>query len=290
MLLDILPGDSIASLTNTDISVSKLDQILNRLFDYGVSFGMKLIAAAFVFIIGRWIIVWLRKFIMRVLAKRQLEETVKSFLDSLVNISLKITLFLMIVNILGISTTSFAAIFAAAGLAVGMAMKDNLSNFAGGVMILINKPFKVGDRIVAQGMDGSVQSIGILYTVLQTGDNRTIFMPNGPLSTGSITNFSMQKERRIDVTFNIGAVADLDNIKKSLMEVIKEDTLIKQTPAPFVGVTAVNVKTVDITIRCWVNTGDYGNVSVSLNEKIYNSLYEQGVYSTSPLSIKMLKD
>lgn len=287
MLLDILPGDSLA---NADLSVSTFDRIFDQLFDHAVSFGIKLIAAAFVFIIGRWVISWLRKFIIRVLVKRQIEETVKSFLDSLVNISLKITLFLMIVNILGISTTSFAAIFAAAGLAVGMAMKDNLSNFAGGVMILINKPFKVGDRIIAQGMDGAVQSIGILYTVLLTGDNRTIFMPNGPLSTGSITNFSMQKERRIDITFSIGAVADMDSIKKTLQDIIKEDVLIKQTPAPFVGMTAVNIKSVEVTIRCWVNTGDYGTVSVSLNEKIYSSLYEKGIYNTSPLSVKMLKD
>lgn len=287
MLLDIIPQET---LSKAEVSMSAIDRLLEQLFDHAVTIGLKLIAAVIVFIIGRWIIGWLRKLIDRFLDRRKVESTVKSFLDSLANITLQLVLFLLIVNILGISMTSFAAILAAAGLAVGMAMKDNLSNFAGGVMLLINKPFKVGNRILAQGMDGTVQSIGILYTVLLTGDNRTIYIPNGPLSTGTITNFSDQHERRIDITLNIGYGTDVEKAKTILRSVISNNKLIKDTPAPFIGVTMINNGTMDLTIRAWVNNSDYGNVNVDLNEKIYAAFRDNGIYTASLLSVKMIKD
>ncbi|GHV14100.1 mechanosensitive ion channel protein [Bacteroidia bacterium] len=285
MLLDILPQD-----ISSEVKISKLDQLLNQLLDHAVTLGLKLLAAFVVLIIGRWIISWLRKFINRFLARRKVEKTVISFLDSLASITFKIILFLIIVNILGIQTTSFAAVLAAAGLAIGMAMKENLSNFAGGVMLLVNKPFKVGDRIIAQSIDGTVQSIGILYTILLTADNRTIYVPNGPLSTGTITNISAQKERRVDITFNINYGINIEDIKNTLLSIIKEDTLIKETPQPFVGLTLVNNGSIDVTIRVWVNSGDYATVNVALNEKIYTILSEKGIYTPSLLSVKLLKD
>jgi small conductance mechanosensitive channel len=285
MLLDILPQD-----ISSGVKISKLDQLFDQLLNYALTLGLKLIAAFIVFIIGRWVIGWLRKFINRFLSRRKVEETVKSFLDSLSNITLKIILFLIIVNILGIQTTSFAAILAAAGLAIGMAMKDNLSNFAGGVMLLVNKPFKIGDRIIVQNTDGSVQSIGILYTILLTADNRTIYVPNGPLSTGTITNISAQKVRRVDITFGINYGNDIEDIKNTLLSVIKKDQLIKETPQPFVGLTLVNNGFIDVTIRVWVNSTDYSAVNISLNEKIYAVLSEKGIYTPSSLNVKLLKD
>lgn len=285
MLLDILSQD-----ISSEVKISKLDQLLEQLLDHAVALGLKLLAAFVVFIIGRWVIGWLRKFINRFLTRRKVEETVKSFLDSLASITLKIILFLIVVNILGIQTTSFAAVLAAAGLAIGMAMKDNLSNFAGGVMLLVNKPFKVGDKIIAQSTDGTVQSIGILYTVLLTADNRTIYVPNGPLSTGTITNVSAQKERRVDITFNINYGVDIEDIKNTLQSIIKKDSLIKETPQPFVGLTLVNNGSIDVTIRVWVNSGDYATVNVALNEKIYTVLSGKGIYTPSSLNVKLLKD
>ncbi|MDR1706594.1 mechanosensitive ion channel family protein [Dysgonomonas sp.] len=285
MLLDILSQD-----ISSEVKISKLDQLLEQLLDHAVALGLKLLAAFVVFIIGRWVIGWLRKFINRFLTRRKVEETVKSFLDSLASITLKIILFLIVVNILGIQTTSFAAVLAAAGLAIGMAMKDNLSNFAGGVMLLVNKPFKVGDKIIAQSTDGTVQSIGILYTVLLTADNRTIYVPNGPLSTGTITNVSAQKERRVDITFNINYGVDIEDIKNTLQSIIKKDSLIKETPQPFVGLTLVNNGSIDVTIRVWVNSGDYATVNVALNEKIYTVLSGKGIYAPSSLNVKLLKD
>ncbi|MDR0824285.1 MAG: mechanosensitive ion channel family protein [Prevotella sp.] len=289
MLLEVLSPDSI-DISSAAATVSTLDRLLNHLIDLATTLGLKIIAAIVVFIIGRWVIGWLRKLINRFLTRRHIEKTVSSFLDSLVNITLKIVLLLLIVNILGIETTSFAAILAAAGLAIGMAMKDNLSNFAGGVMLLINNPFKVGDRIVVQGMDGTVQSIGILYTVLLTADNITIYVPNGPLSTGNITNYSAQKERRVDITFNINYGADVDVVKNILNTVIVENKLIKDDPAPFVGVTRINNGNIDVSIKAWVNSSDYTTVSVDLNESIYKALTEEGVYVSSTVSVRMLKD
>lgn len=287
MLLDIIPGDT---LSKADISASTFDKLMEQLLDHAITIGLKLIAVAIVFIVGRWVIGWLRKLINKFLDRRSIENTVKSFLDSLANITLQTILFLLIVNILGISLTSFAAILAAAGLAVGMAMKDNLSNFAGGVMLLINKPFKVGNRIVAQGMDGTVQSIGILYTVLLTGDNRSIYIPNGPLSTGTITNYSDQDKRRIDLTLNIGYGIDVDNTKAILQSIIKNNKLIKDSPAPFIGVTMINNGSMDLTIRVWGESSDYANINIDLNEKIYAAFREKGIYSPSLLNVKMIKD
>lgn len=287
MLFDITPEDALdkAGFTNIDPN-----QLLTRLLDHAIDFGFKLIIVAIVFIIGKWLIGWLRKFIGRFLERKRIENTVKSFLDSLINITLQIILFLVIINILGMPMVSFAAIIGAAGLAIGMAMKDNLSNFAGGVMLLINKPFRVGDRILAQGMDGTIKSMGILYTVLSTGDNRTIYIPNGPLSTGTIINFSDQKERRIDITLNITFGNDVNKLKSILQNIINNEPLIKKTPVPFIGLTTLNNGTIDLTIRVWVNSSDYSNVNINLNEKIYSDFQENDIYTPSLLSVKMIKD
>lgn len=288
MLLQIISSES---LKDSELSISLIDKLFEQLLDSAILLGQRILLAAVIFFIGRWLIRLLRSFISRFLERKKIEKTVKSFLDSMASVTLKIVLFVIIVNVLGVSTTSFAAILAAAGLAIGMAMKDNLSNFAGGVMLLINKPFKVGDRVLSQGMDGVVQSIGILYTVLLTGDNRTIFIPNGPLSTGNIINFSTQPNRRVDITLNVNYGIEVDDIKKIIEGILASDKRIKNIPSsPFIGVTMLNNGTIDITIRVWVDTGDYASVNVYLNEAIYAQFSEQGIYSPSTLSVKMLKE
>lgn len=287
MLFEINPEETLSQISTPEY---KIDKLIDQLLDGAISLGIKIIIAVIIFIIGRWLIGWLRKFIHRFLERKKVEDTVKSFLDSLVNIILQVILFIIIANILGASTVSFAAIIGSAGLAIGLAMKDNLSNFAGGVMLLVNKPFKVGNRIVAQGQDGTVKSMGILYTVLSTGDNRTIYIPNGPLSTGTITNFSDQRERRIDITLNITFGNNVEDLKSILQTIIENEPLIKTTPSPFIGLTTLNNGTIDLTIRVWVNNSDYGNVNISLNEKIYTEFQKNNIYTPTPLSIKMIKD
>ncbi|MFV0469040.1 MAG: mechanosensitive ion channel family protein [Dysgonomonas sp.] len=280
-----------AELPLADVdSISKLQQILDKLIDASILFGQKLIAAVVVYFVGRWLINFLKKFFHKLLNRKQIDPAVQSFLASLINISLNIILVILVIGILGISTTSFAALIAAAGLAVGMAMKDNLSNFAGGVMILINKPFKIGDRIVVQGLDGVVKSIGILYTVLVAADNKTLYVPNGPLSTGNITNFSTQANRRVDITLNLAYGNDLDNLKAILTTLIDAEPKILKDPATFVGITAIYNGNIDITIRSWVKNEDFVAVSTYLNEAIYNTLSEKGIYVPSSMSVRLLKD
>lgn len=285
--LDIIPGDV---LQEPQKFVSTMDRLVDKLIDYSITLGLKLVAATIVFFIGRFVITWLRRLIQGFLERRNIESSVKSFVDSLSDIMLKIVLFLVIANILGLSLTSFAAILAAAGLAIGMAMKDNLSNFAGGLLLLINKPFKVGDRILAQGMDGVVDSIGILYTVLLTGDNRTIFIPNGPLSTGSITNYSAQDKRRIDITLNIYDGVSIKLIKETLKSITDTNKKIHQSPEPFIGITTLNNNTMDVALRVWVDTPDYLLVNTDLNERIYTAFCDKQIFSAPFTTIRMAKE
>lgn len=270
-----------------NIDVSTLDTFLHSAFAKMIDLGERIILAVIIFFIGRWVIKWIKKLVARIMQRKHVEGAVVAFSNNMVDALLKIVLGLVIISVLGIETTSFAAILAAAGLAVGMAMKDNLSNFAGGVMILLNKPFKLGDSISAQGMDGIVRDIGILYTVLLTGDNRTIYLPNGPLSTGTIINVTAQPRRRLDITLNINYGNSAEDLISLLNEVISQNDKVMETPTPFVGVTTINNGNFDIALRVWVLTGDYGTVSVSLNEAIYKALSEKGVYTSSTLTVKM---
>lgn len=270
------------------ISTSSLEPLIQGLLERLVGLGEKLIAAVLVYFIGSWVISWLRKFLKKLLSRKQVDGAVSSFINSLVNTLLRVVLVVAIIGILGIPTTSLAAIIAAGGLAIGMAMKDNLSNFAGGVMILMNKPFKLNDRILVQGMDGVVMEIGILYTILLTADGRTIYIPNGPLSTGNITNYSTQENRRIDITLNINYGNDVNQLKDVLATVVNQNEKILKAPAPFVGITNINNGNFDIMIRAWVLNGDYGGVSVDLNEAIYGALSQKGVFVSSSLSVRMI--
>lgn len=280
----------IGTLDSKELSLSALDRIWDQMIEKSTILGLKIVAAIIIFIVGRWIIKWLRKLLIRFLERREVEATVKSFVDSFADIMFKTILFLIIVNTLGFSLTSFAAILAALGLAVGMAVKDNLANFAGGVMILINKPFKSGDRIVVQGMDGVVQSIGILYTILLTGDNKTIYIPNGPLSTGNIINFSSQPERRIDIVLSLNYGIDLEDVKSTIQTIISQDSRIKDIPQAFIGVTTLNNGSIDLTIRVWVKSTDYQAVNIALNEAIYTRFSEKEIYIASILNVKLLKN
>jgi small conductance mechanosensitive channel len=168
-----------------------------------------------------------------------------------------------------------------------MAMKDNLSNFAGGVMILLNKPFKLDDYIIAQGQEGSVTEIGILYTALRTADGRTIFLPNGPLSTGSITNNTAQLTRRVDITFNVYYETNADELKAIFGDIIKANPLTLDTPEPFVGITSVRNGTFDITLRVWVETPDYASALVQLNETVYKVMTDKGLFVEPYIKVKM---
>lgn len=270
-------------------SISSLpkEAVLPALWSMVVTLGKRLLVAAIFFFIASWVISWIRKIVKKILSRNKIDQAVASFMNSLVNVTLKIVMVVAIIGILGIETTSLAAILAAASLAIGLAMKDNLSNFAGGVMILLNKPFKLGDYIVAQSMEGTVTGIGILYTVMLTGDNKTIFMPNGKLSTGSIINFSTQDRRRVDFVLNIVAGTDIDSLKLLIMNVVLVADKVLQTPAPFVGITKLKENSYEVSVRVWALSENIGGVTTVLNEALYRALSEKGIYVPSVLTVKM---
>lgn len=270
------------------INTSSLEPLVQGLLDRLINLGEKLIVAVIVYFIGAWVISWIRTLVKKILSRKQVDGAVSSFVNSLINTLLRVVLIVAIIGILGIPTTSLAAIVAAGGLAIGMAMKDNLSNFAGGIMILLNKPFKLRDRILVQNMDGIVVEIGILYTVLLTADGRTIYIPNGPLSTGSIINYSTQENRRVDIAININYGNDVDRLKTVLTRIVDQNDKVLKSPTPFVGITTINNGNFDVMIRAWVLNQNYGDVTVSLNEAIYNALSEDGTFTSSSISVKMI--
>lgn len=233
-----------------------------------VNVGWVILTAIIVLIIGLFIIGRIDKIFQRFLTQRRVDPTLTSFFISLINISLKILLIIVVITMLGVETTSFVAVIAAAGFAVGLALQGSLSNFAGGVLIVFFKPYKVGDYIEAQGQAGTVKSIQIFNTVLKSPDNKTIVIPNGAISNGSIINYSTEDTRRIDLTFGIGYDDDFEQAKSIINGLIINDKRILQDPAPFVRVTNLGASSVDIVTRIWVARTDYGTVYSDMIENV----------------------
>mgnify|MGYP002639448316 CR=1 FL=1 len=258
--------DQIDNLSN------KANGLVTWLSENGMDYAMKLIGAIVVLIIGLWVIKFITNRTFKLLEKSDVTAALKSFLKSLVSIVLKIILFISILGMLGIQMTTFIAMLTAASLAVAMAFNGTLSNFAGGVMILFFKPFKIGDFIEAQGYMGTVKEIQIFITILTTPDNKTIIIPNGPLSNGSLTNFSTQDVRRVDWTFGIGYGDNYDVAREMIMGFIKDDKRILNEPAePFIVLGALADSSVNITVRVWVNPADFWGVYFEMNEKFYKN-------------------
>lgn len=279
------------SVSNEIINPTAIEKLLNKLIDLAYELGIKIVTCLVVYYLGWFLIKWIEKLFHKFLERRKIDPSVKSFLGSLCNITLNILLVMSIIGILGIQTTSFAALIASAGLAVGMAMKDNLGNFAGGVMILFNKPIKIGDHILAQNQEGVVQSIGILYTVLTTSDNKTIYIPNGPLSTGSILNFSTQPQRRIDITIGVDYGTSLQEVKDILEEIISSNPSILKSPEPFIGLLKLNDSSIDFVVRVWAESADYWPVYFFLNENIYEKFTHAKINIPFPqLTVHMADD
>jgi len=245
--------------------------------ELSMNYGPKLIGAIVVWFIGKWVINVGTNGFRRVLDKGDTDESLKPFLVSLLNTILKVLLGVSVLGMLGIEMTSFIAILGAAGLAVGMALSGTLQNFAGGVMIMIFKPFKVGDYITAQGFSGTVNEIQIFNTVLKTPDNVTIIVPNGGLSTGSLTNYSAEEQRRVDWTFGIGYGDDVDHAIKVIENLCQGDERILKEPAVFIAVSALADSSVNIVVRAWVKSPDYWGVHFDMNKKVYQTFSKEGL-------------
>jgi small conductance mechanosensitive channel len=212
----------------------------------------------------------------QLLALRKADLALQGFISSLANIILKILLIVSVASMIGIQTTSFVAAIGAAGLAIGLALQGSLANFAGGVLILLFRPFKIGDWIEAQGVSGTVDSIQIFHTVLRTGDNKTVIVPNGNLSNGIITNYNRQPTRKVVFDVGVDYEADLQKVREVLLALADDPRVLKE-PAPVVVVTTLGESSITMSLRVWVNTPDYWDVLFMLNEHSRDRLKAEGV-------------
>lgn len=255
-----------------------------------VSLGGKIIGALLLLIIGLWLVKMVMKAVKKVMNKRGLEESLQGFLTSLIGWGLKIFLFVTVAGQLGVETTSFAAVIAAAGLAIGMALQGSLSNFAGGALIMIFKPFKVGDYIEAQGQQGVVKQIEIFTTKLNTVDNKEVIIPNGVLSNGNIINFSSEEKRRVDITFGVSYDADIKQTKEVLALVVNTHPLILKDPAPAVIMTELAESSVNYAVRSWVKSKDYWTVYSAVLEQAKEALDAANIEIPYPHSVEIQKE
>jgi small conductance mechanosensitive channel len=257
--------------------MESVDGLWQKFYEGVIIFGPRLVGALITLIIGWWIIKIIQKFLRRRFEKREMEPSLRGFLNSMIGILLKIMLLISVIGMLGVEMTSFIAILGAAGLAVGLALSGTLQNFAGGVMILLFKPFKSGDYIEAQGHSGSVNEIQIFNTILKTPDNKTIIIPNGGLATGSMINYSTEPKRRVDFVFGIGYGDDVDLAKKVLQKLVDEDGRILKDPEPFIAVTELGDSSVNLVLRVWANSSDYWGIYFDMHEKVYKSFPQEGL-------------
>ncbi len=247
-----------------------LAEITNQLMTIAVEYGPKLIGAIVVWIIGNWIIKIILKGIDKILSNQKIDDSLKPFLKGIFSALLKVMLVVSVLSMIGIEMTSFIAILGAMGLAVGMALSGTLQNFAGSVILLIFKPFKVGDYIEAQGYTGTVSEIQIFNTILKTPDNKTIIIPNGGLASASMTNYSTEPIRRVDWTIGIAYGDDSNKAQEVIKKLCEEDSRILKDPAVYVAVAELADSSVNFTARAWVKAEDYWNVFFDMNKRVYD--------------------
>jgi small conductance mechanosensitive channel len=239
-----------------------------RLTEWALTYGGPLVLALLVLVLGMWMSGWLSRRVDRRMERLGVEVTLRSFLRSFIALALKVMVVITVASMLGVATTSFIAVLGAAGLAVGLALQGSLSNFAGGVLLILFKPYKVGDFVEMQGVSGSVISIQILNTVLRTPDNKLVFVPNGPVANGNITNYSAEKTRRVDMVFGISYDGDIDLARSTLNELLQADTRVLKEPAPLIVVSELADNSVNFTVRAWTAAADYWGVYFDMQESV----------------------
>ena len=254
------------------------EQIIAYAENFALTYGPKLIGAVVVWVVGSWVIKLLVDQFRKSMVKRGTDETLQPFFMGLVRTMLRVMLAISVLSMMGVAMTSFVAILGAAGLAVGLALSGSLQNFAGGVMILLFKPFIKGHVLEAQGYLGTVNEIQIFNTILKTFDNKTVIIPNGPLSTGPMVNFSIEPKRRVDMTFGIAYGDDYGQAKALLLQMISEDDRVSSDPAaPFVALSALADSSVNIVVRVWSKGSDYWGIYFDLHERVYKEFPAAGL-------------
>ncbi len=254
-----------------------MDETIEGIVELAMLYGVQVILALTIFIVGKWVAKKIANIVQRVLAKNNVDPAIQHFVGSLVSWVLIIFVVIASLGQLGIQTASFVAIVGAAGLAVGLALQGSLANFAAGVLILIFRPFKVGDFIEVAGVSGVVQKIQIFTTELHSPDNKKIIVPNGGVISGNITNYSANDTRRVDLVFGVGYGDDINAAKAVLQSVVAAEPKVLQDPAPTIAVVELADSSVNLVCRPWVNTADYWDVYFNITEAAKKALDAQGI-------------
>jgi len=265
--------------TNKFCQEAKMEEFAGKLNEYGItaSLGLNILSAIVILILGRILVGILNGVIRRILIRNKTDETLAKFLLSLTKIALMTFVVIAAISALGVQTTSFVAVIGAAGLAVGFALQGSLANFASGVMLILFRPFKAGDYVEAGGSSGTVESIQIFSTTLNTPDNRKVIVPNGKITGDSIINYSAMERRRIDLVFGIGYDDDIKKAKETLEKILSEDERILKDPAPTVAVLELGDSSINFVVRPWVKTSDYWAVYFAVTEKVKLTFDQVGI-------------
>ena len=276
MSLSLLTVAAVAE-TATEDGFSKLQILIQQLIDWGVEAGGRIIGAIIILVVGRILISFLKKVLAKLLAKRHIDPGIQSFVKSLTNILLTILLIIAVIGKLGVETTSFAALLASAGVAIGMALSGNLQNFAGGLIVLLFRPFKVGDWIEYLNVSGTVREIQIFHTILTTADNKVIYIPNGAVSSGTVTNYSREETRRVEWVVGVDYGEDYGRVEETVRGILAKDKRVLNDPAPFIALHALSASSVNVVIRVWVKSPDYWSVYFDINKEIYVVFNKEGI-------------
>lgn len=275
--------------------VKNPNEFLNNIGQQAINFGLKVLAAIIIYVVGAWLIKKVKAILKRFFQRKGTEGALASFVTSLTTISLTVLLLIITIGTLGINTTSLAALLAAGGMAIGMALSGTVQNFAGGIMILAFKPFKAGDLIEALGYIGVVTEVNIVSTKLTTADNRSIILPNGALSNGNINNYSQHPYRRVEWLIDVAYGSEAEKVKSAIMAVIKSENRILDSKTegltdPFIAFAALKDSSIEFVVRTWVKSEDYWDVFYGINESIYTELSKKGIEFPFPqMDIHMVK-
>lgn len=260
-----------------DVANTEVNKYVDMAIQYGTEYGIKVIGAIAIFVIGKWVAKKLSGFIKKLMERGKLDTTLSAFIAHIIDILLMIVVVLAAINNLGIDTTSFIAILGAAGLAIGLALQGTFGNIGAGVILILFRPFEVGNVVSVAGESGTVEAITLFNTTLLTPDNKVILIPNSAVASGNIINFSKKEERRVDFVFGIGYDDDLKLAKATLQEIIDADIRILKDPASFIGVGELADSSVNFTVRVWVKSADYWGVHFDTIEKVKLTFDEKGI-------------
>lgn len=277
------------------LTTTPASDLISELIDKAVAFGLKILAALVIYMVGAWLIRKIKGMLSRIFVKKGTDAAIASFVQSITSIALTVVLIIITVGALGIDTTSIAALLAGGGMAIGLALNGTVQNFAGGIMLLIFRPFKAGDFIEIQGFSGTVTEVTITSTKLMTPDNRVIVIPNGAISNGTINNYSQMPKRRVDLTVDVEYGTSEEHACEVLLEILKADKRILTSAAgatdPFVALSSLKESSVQFVIRVWVNSADYWDVHFDLLAKIYNELPKHNIHFPYPkLDVNLIKN